>query len=300
VAKDLKSDIVDLGSAKMLSGTVDPTTGAGVPAPEGSIYLMNAAGAGQLFIKTGAGDTAWTASGGGGASRVAPDANDLLVWSFQEEAGSYVNAGSVGAGGDLGTVGAVVARGAPGLWGEKSAYFPGGALNSLVKGAAGAANRPGGSAFTISGWVYFPVVVAGLDFYVIRYYHSTDSWTSPWYSFSFAIESGDKRFRSVSRFSITDASAKAVSPWELSDGWHHTGVSFDGTELIQYLDGCEVARVTPAGAPDWGTDGSWAFGGNGSLATEHPECGFKDWRVANIARDAAWFSKVWASLNSGS
>jgi hypothetical protein len=66
LAKDLKSDIVDLGSAKMLSGTVDPTAGAGVPAPEGSIYLMNAAGAGQLFIKTGAGDTAWTASGGGG------------------------------------------------------------------------------------------------------------------------------------------------------------------------------------------------------------------------------------------
>ena len=44
----------------VLRGTVDPSTGAGVPAAVGSIYLRDAAGAGQIWLKTGGADTAWT------------------------------------------------------------------------------------------------------------------------------------------------------------------------------------------------------------------------------------------------
>lgn len=42
------------------TGFVDPSAGAGVAAPEGSLYLKNAAGAGQLWLKTGATDTGWS------------------------------------------------------------------------------------------------------------------------------------------------------------------------------------------------------------------------------------------------
>lgn len=44
----------------VLAGTADPTTGGGVSAPEGSIYLLNATGAGKNYWKSGAADTAWT------------------------------------------------------------------------------------------------------------------------------------------------------------------------------------------------------------------------------------------------
>lgn len=44
---------------KWLSGTVDPTAGAGVAAHEGSIYSRYVATAGEFWLKIGAADTAW-------------------------------------------------------------------------------------------------------------------------------------------------------------------------------------------------------------------------------------------------
>lgn len=55
--KTLKQNIDLFGVAKILSGTVNPSSGGGVAAPQGSIYLSTTAG---LFEKTGAGNTAWT------------------------------------------------------------------------------------------------------------------------------------------------------------------------------------------------------------------------------------------------
>lgn len=40
-------------------GTLDPTAGAGVASPEGSAYMRYVAGAGELWLKSGAADTAW-------------------------------------------------------------------------------------------------------------------------------------------------------------------------------------------------------------------------------------------------
>lgn len=41
-------------------GTVDPSAGGGVASPLPSLYLRNNGGAGELWLKTGAADTAWT------------------------------------------------------------------------------------------------------------------------------------------------------------------------------------------------------------------------------------------------
>lgn len=49
----------------IIAGTVDPSAGAGVPAPEGSTYHRYGAGAGQLWLKTAAAATGWTNLGGG-------------------------------------------------------------------------------------------------------------------------------------------------------------------------------------------------------------------------------------------
>jgi hypothetical protein len=48
------------GDPELLAGTVDPSAGGGVVAPEGSIYCRYAAAAGEFWLKTGAAATAWT------------------------------------------------------------------------------------------------------------------------------------------------------------------------------------------------------------------------------------------------
>jgi len=49
-----------------LEGTIDPSAGAGIAAPVGSLYLRNSAGVGEAWQKIGAADTAWAIIGGGG------------------------------------------------------------------------------------------------------------------------------------------------------------------------------------------------------------------------------------------
>ncbi len=48
------------GDPLILAGTAVPTSGGGVSAPEGSIYMVYASGAGKTYYKSGAANTAWT------------------------------------------------------------------------------------------------------------------------------------------------------------------------------------------------------------------------------------------------
>ena len=62
MADNLATDTLQLAVAHVKSGTVDPSAGAGVAAPVGSIYLRDGA-AGELWQKTAAPDTGWVLSG---------------------------------------------------------------------------------------------------------------------------------------------------------------------------------------------------------------------------------------------
>jgi hypothetical protein len=64
---------------RQIKGTVNPSVGAGVAAPEGAIYQQYVAGAGELWVKTGAADTAWTAASGGGGGVASVTAGAGLV-----------------------------------------------------------------------------------------------------------------------------------------------------------------------------------------------------------------------------
>lgn len=72
MANPFKSDRINVGAVDLVSGSTDPTAGAGVVAPVGSIYGHS--GTGTIYSKTGAGDTQWTAVGSGGGA-----ANDVEV-----------------------------------------------------------------------------------------------------------------------------------------------------------------------------------------------------------------------------
>lgn len=65
MADEYRTDTLDLVTARCFSGAPDPSAGAGLAAPEGSIYLRNdGGGLGELYIKTGPADVDWTVAGG--------------------------------------------------------------------------------------------------------------------------------------------------------------------------------------------------------------------------------------------
>lgn len=76
------------GDPLVLAGTVDPSAAAGIAAPEGSSFLRYVATAGEMWLKTGAADTAWTNVLGGGAP--------ILAFFGNADNGSDVLAGDLG------------------------------------------------------------------------------------------------------------------------------------------------------------------------------------------------------------
>jgi hypothetical protein len=65
MALPFQSDRFDVTSGgasnpRVVAGVADPSAGGGVAAPEGTIYLRFVATAGQVWIKTGAANTAWS------------------------------------------------------------------------------------------------------------------------------------------------------------------------------------------------------------------------------------------------
>ena len=72
MSKPLLADVLALGASgtaqRAIPLAVDPTLSAGVAAPIGSLGLFSSGGVGKTYIKTGAGNTAWTLLPPGGAS----------------------------------------------------------------------------------------------------------------------------------------------------------------------------------------------------------------------------------------
>jgi len=101
--KSEEFEVVSGGAAdpKILSGTVDPSAGGGVAAPEGSVYLRYVSAAGETWFKDGTGDTAWTqvgTGGGGGTTAIEKSATfgvGIGVSSQEATTGRVTYAGSL-------------------------------------------------------------------------------------------------------------------------------------------------------------------------------------------------------------
>lgn len=89
--KSEEYEVVSGGSSdpKILSGVVDPSTGEGVAAPEGSVYLRYVSAAGEAWWKSGTGDTDWGKIGsgdGGGETAVEKSATfDVNIGASTQE-----------------------------------------------------------------------------------------------------------------------------------------------------------------------------------------------------------------------
>lgn len=66
------------------SSTVDPSAASGVAAPEGSLLMRFVAAAGELWVKTGAADTAWTMLSSGHPSISDNGSGDVVIASGKD------------------------------------------------------------------------------------------------------------------------------------------------------------------------------------------------------------------------
>lgn len=175
-----------LNAVELIQDTVDPSAGGGVAAPVGSFYLRS--GTGQAWLKTGAGDTAWTqlATGspqGGEAFGAGTDGNvtiaagtttltrSMFYNNLTIDAGGILKPdgfqifvastlawnGEINADGSIGAAGAAGGAGGNAAWQTSGRVLPGshqgGAGGGFTGGTAGAnaTDTPDASVYSGTG-----------------------------------------------------------------------------------------------------------------------------------------------------
>jgi hypothetical protein len=168
-------------AASMYVGTSDPSAGGGIAGNEGSLFMRGTATAGQLWLKTGAADTAWTqiATGTGsgtlqtaydnGAS-ITTDASGPITFNLAADAqGLSVQGGSAGAGivdfGGTTTIDSfnVDAAGALTFDGGAASNFTTSAGDITIDAAAASVNIDGGEADAAAISIQASNAAGGID-----------------------------------------------------------------------------------------------------------------------------------------
>ncbi len=243
------------------------------------------------------------AAAGSGNGRVLPDSHDLVVWYNPGSTTTWANAGT-GAHLDLTFHGA-----APGLYGGLGpfgdALLAPAALGAGAGGTVGITptdqgNPPGeGSTITASAWLFFPAASGDptAQGIMVKEY-APGSWTAPYLTWWLAL-TGDGHLQAdctlLGGSQPTVASSAPLAAGQL----HHVGLVLVGGSsgsLTLYADGAQVGQASFSGTLDYASHGPYAVAGIPDVAgSTHSPGWVDDVRLASVARDASWFSAVWAT-----
>jgi hypothetical protein len=236
------------------------------------------------------------------ARRVTPDANDQLVFALDEAsgAGTIVNSGTLGATGNLtgNAPGTAWQSGYVGMFGS-GIYFnaPQGVAQS-VSSATTSSFAEYTSGVTASAWVYPLQIAASTSYYVLHKKYVNDTgWTGSTTAFNLYLTANTAQ-QAIPSCIIDVANVTKTfntSPAYITTGaWHHIGCTYDGANVVVYLDGINVSTTAQTGNIDYGSHGPWSVG---SLPSTVNAAGFigviDDVRWANVTRAASYFQNVW-------
>lgn len=225
-------------------------------------------------------------------TRVAPDADDLLVWTLDESAPPYPNSGTGGTA-DLSGNGPPTYNQDGVFASSKSVRFPGTNNYRLYS-----PDNILTTAFpvTLSCWVY-PVAYTSYGVFVAKVF-SSSSWSAPYATFLLRYtNSNDGSWQTmitvgsnVNVYASPPAGTYGYRLWLYS--WHHIGITYDGTYLSTYVNGYRCNRVAETRALTYGS-GAWTVGDYLPSGT-NPFNGYvDDIRFAQVARDGQWFNDVY-------
>ncbi len=219
---------------------------------------------------------------GGTTRRVAPDANDLAVFAFDEgpTATSLLSTGTE-ASGDFSSI-LNANPGSVGIFGSGLRLGTGGRVYNANN------HFQPSSAMTVSAWLRIEQYLSGSYGRTVFKSANSGTWSSPFSSFellSFDASSnaycvvntsGGAGFVSVNR---------ALIPlYE----WVFVAVTYDGANVKLYMNGIVVNSVALTGTLTWNSNGEWMMGRPFGIANEEAVFSIDDLRISSVARSAAY------------
>lgn len=224
------------------------------------------------------------------SSRYTPiDNNTIINWKFDESAAPYVNSGN-GSALSLTTFSGTPAA-VTGIFGKGI-----GCSGLILTTGNTSVNEPNGTAVTVSAWVKvrsystFATVIN-------KAYRSNNSWTSPFTSLYLSLtNTGDGSWGPA----ITTTGGILTQPAigggfriPLGD-WTLLSYTYNGSNLLSYINGALAHTVAVSGAIDYGTNGPWNIGGVSNAGVNQFWDGLiDDVRVENVVRSQSYFENMY-------
>lgn len=230
--------------------------------------------------------------------RVAPDANDVLVYLLSDGPGTHVNTGTAGPSANWTEYGSPIS-GAQGLFGP-ALYIAGTPVSSSVDGAGGATDvLVAPTSLSLSGWVFIKRY-SGTPLELFEKQYFKNGWSYPYLAFGFQmVGSNDGQCDLYITFNGSlQAQLRTPVAYIIPIGrWTHIGGTFDGSTMKFYVNGTLVASGSYSGSVDYGTVGNrgqWFCGGIPGTGTNQTGCAiFQDVRVASVVRLQSYFANIY-------
>lgn len=236
-------------------------------------------------------------------TRVAPDANDVLVYLLNDGPGTHVNTGTAGSSANWTDFGTPIS-GAQGLFGP-ALYVAGTPVTSNVDGAGGAANVTTGNAISLSGWVFIKRYSSSpLELFNKQYF--LNGWSTPFLTFGFQMVTSNDGQCDLYITTTSGAQGsgslqtqlRTPTPYVLPQcRWTHIGGTWDGATMKFYVNGNLAASGSYGNNIDFnvlGNRGQWYCGGiPGTSVNQTGSAIFQDIRVANVVRPQSYFANIY-------
>lgn len=255
-------------------------------------------------------------------SKVLPDTNDIIVWSLTETSSVYRNTGTQlpnNSTTDLSVTNTVI-RTATGNFTDNCLFMPG--TENFPTGSSATRNYISGAntitptaPFTVSGWILLRIYnTSNNQTLISKEYRDpgmTSSWAAPFHAvdiITLTTNSGQDWQVSIAINTTTQATF-TVTDFPIPIGqWSHIGMTYDGTSIRVYLNGCQciyysganqlstVAAATLSYTDGINGFGPWIFGAiaaTGSANKEEPNYMIQDIRIANVIRPLSYFKNIY-------
>lgn len=236
-------------------------------------------------------------------ARVAPDANDVLVYLLNDGPTTFANTGTAGSSANW-TLNGSATSGALGLYGQ-ALYVAGTIVSSSADGAGGANNVVVTPVVSLSGWVFIKRYPSGFAELFNKQYF-LNGWSTPFLTFGFQmVNSGDGQCdvyvattAGAQGAGTLQAAVRTPTPYVLPlSRWTHIGGTWDGSNIKFYVNGALVASAVYSGTIDYnvlGNRGQWYVGAIPGTGTNQTGSAiFQDIRVANVVRPQSYFQNIY-------
>lgn len=256
--------------------------------------------------------------------RILPDAHDQIIWLLNEQSGNYQNTGSFLPGNATTSLAITntIIRSGTGLFPGAAIQLPG--TTNIPTGSSATRNYASGAntvnitpPITLSCWANLRSYTTNNNsHFIAKEYRdpnlSGNSWVAPFQAINLTTltTNGGGDWAAAIAINSTTNVNFTVTDFPIPLGtWSHIGMTYDGTNIRAYLNGCQMMNngnptaLTLAAAQLSYTDGTNGFGpwrvgaitSTGSGNKEECNAQVTDVRIANVVRPLSYFQKVYSA-----